>query len=124
MSTDERAAREWWCHECCEFIDLDHRCETDSVPDFIPSAAQEAIRARQREEDAADHIELLVEVWCQWGQYREPDGTVRWSNMCLSTLEDVESELRSCGLLHKSGEPDDKAIALAIRATGNTEEEA
>lgn len=46
-----------------------------------------------------------VSVWEQYASYNDMKGKVRYSNMCLSVLEDLEEALRKLDLINKNGKP-------------------
>lgn len=46
-----------------------------------------------------------LDVWMQWASYQDVKGKTRYSNMCLSTLEEVEDALQRLGMIDKKGRP-------------------
>lgn len=49
--------------------------------------------------------QMGLDVWNQYAQYSDMKGKVRYSNMCLSTLEDLEESLYALGMIDKKGFP-------------------
>lgn len=60
-------------------------------------ASKEAIIKNWREQG--------LSLWAQFAHYHEMGGTEKYSNMSLSTLENLEQALESLGLINDKGVP-------------------